>query len=67
MAIQVKEDLKVLRLNQVIEKTGLSRSTIYQRAKDGTFPKQRSLGARSVGWFKHEVDAFLENCLAENN
>lgn len=63
MVVELRQDLKVMRIGQVIERTGLSRSTIYQRVKDGSFPKQRPLGARSVGWFKHEIDEFLLKCL----
>ena len=33
----------------------MSRSTIYLRVADGTFPKPISLGGRAVGWPAHEV------------
>lgn len=41
---------KILRMKQVIEVTGLSRSTIYNFIKAGTFPPPRKLGLRAVGW-----------------
>jgi prophage regulatory protein len=37
----------------------LSRSTIYLRVAQGTFPKAVSLGARAVGWLESEVDEWL--------
>jgi prophage regulatory protein len=40
-------------------RTGLSRSTIYQRAGAGTFPKPVNLGARAVGWLESEIDSWL--------
>ena len=49
----------IIRLPTVKARTGLSRSTIYQRAADGTFPKPVNLGARAVGWLASEVDAWL--------
>ena len=49
----------ILRLPTVKARTGLSRSTIYQRAADGTFPKPVNLGARAVGWIEAEIDAWL--------
>jgi len=49
----------ILRLPIVKARTGLSRSTIYQRAADGTFPKPVNLGARAVGWLEAEIDAWL--------
>lgn len=42
----------LMRLPQVIEFTGLPRSTIYARIKEGTFPPPVKLSARSVAWPK---------------
>ena len=49
----------IVRLPTVLARTGLSRSTIYQRIADGTFPKQISLGARAVGWIESEISDWL--------
>jgi prophage regulatory protein len=54
----------ILRRKQVQERTGLSRSTIYMRIAQGTFPKAISLGDRAVGWVDSEIDAWLTNQLA---
>ena len=54
-----KESLEILRRPQVEARTGLSRSTIYQRIKEGTFPSPISLGSKSVGWLVNEIDAWL--------
>ncbi|HEY5330874.1 MAG TPA: AlpA family transcriptional regulator [Acidobacteriaceae bacterium] len=53
--------MTILRRKQVEQRTGLSRSTIYLRIAQGTFPKAISLGARAVGWVDSEVDAWLSN------
>lgn len=45
----------ILRLNSVIEITGLSRSSIYNYIKAGTFPRPLKLGLRAVGWLASEV------------
>ena len=42
----------ILRLPDVKRSTGLSRSTIYLRITQGTFPKLVSLGGRAVGGWK---------------
>ncbi|QQC63743.1 AlpA family phage regulatory protein [Paraburkholderia ginsengisoli] len=47
---QIKSALTILRRKQVEAATGLSRSTIYQRIKDKTFPPAIHLSSRSVGW-----------------
>jgi predicted DNA-binding transcriptional regulator AlpA len=49
----------IIRRAEVESETGLSRSTIYQRIKAGTFPPPVRLGARSVGWRVADIDAFL--------
>jgi prophage regulatory protein len=55
-----RKPVTILRLPSVIARTGLSRSAIYQRVSDGSFPCQRSLGARAVGWLEWEIDDWLE-------
>jgi prophage regulatory protein len=40
--------------------TGLSRSTIYLRVSQGTFPTPVSLGARAVGWLEAEIQEWLQ-------
>jgi prophage regulatory protein len=49
----------ILRLPAVKASTGLSRSTIYLRIAQGTFPKPVSLGARAVGWIEGEVQQWV--------
>ena len=46
-------------------RTGLKRSTIYDKMKAGTFPMPVKLGARAVAWPEAEVDAWIEERLAQ--
>jgi len=50
----------IIRLPQVKQRTGLSRSTIYSLIKDGRFKAPISLGARAVGWLESDVSEFIE-------
>jgi prophage regulatory protein len=50
---------KILRLPAVKALIGLSRSTIYLRVAEGSFPLPISLGGRAVGWVEAEVEAWL--------
>lgn len=50
----------ILRLPTVKARTGLSRSTIYLRVAEGTFPRPVSLGGRAVGWVESEIQQWLE-------
>jgi len=51
--------IKILRLTEVIERTGLSRSTIYLRVSKGEFPSPISLGGRSIGFLENEYDDWV--------
>ncbi len=49
----------ILRLPAVRKRTGLSRSTIYLRILEESFPRPISLGGRAVGWVEAEVNEWL--------
>ncbi|WP_322003032.1 AlpA family transcriptional regulator [Marinobacter alexandrii] len=51
--------MRVLRLAEVQEKTGLARSTLYKYVDAGTFPRPIYLGGRAVGWIDSEVHEWL--------
>lgn len=51
---------KILRLKDVINATGLSRSSIYLLMRDDKFPKNILLGARSVGWQQSSINEWIE-------
>ena len=57
----------ILRLPTVKAITGLSRSTIYLRMSEGSFPRQVNLGSRAVGWISSEIDHWIEEKLASRN
>ena len=50
---------KLLRLPQVKATTGLSKSTIYARIFEGTFPKQIPLGPRLVVWVESDIQNWI--------
>jgi prophage regulatory protein len=52
---------KINRLPAVIEKTGLSRSSIYLRMNKGEFPQSISLGDRAIGWLEADIEQWLED------
>jgi prophage regulatory protein len=47
--------VRFLRLPEVKQMTGLSKSAIYERIKEGSFPTPVRLGGRAVGWVEGEV------------
>ncbi|MCP9851015.1 AlpA family transcriptional regulator [Cyanobium sp. Morenito 9A2] len=50
---------KFLRLPLVKSVTGLSKSTIYARIAEGSFPKQISLGPRLVVWLESDIHKWM--------
>lgn len=63
-----KVELRILRRRKVETKTGISRSSIYDGIKKGSFPKPIQLGQQSVGWLESEIDAWLlERIAASRN
>ena len=52
---------RILRINAVLERTGLTRSTLYRKIERGAFPKQIKLSERCAGWRESAVNAWLRN------
>lgn len=65
--------MRVLRLREVQERIGLSRSTIYDRMNvhspryDGTFPKPLKIGCSAVGWLEESVNNGIRSKMAEQD
>lgn len=60
---------KILRIKEVSERTGLSKTVIYSKIKNGTFPQQFKLSTKVVGWLEEEVSDWIMNlprCLANS-
>ncbi|QUM86151.1 AlpA family transcriptional regulator [Moritella sp. 28] len=55
---------KIIRLPEVKNKTGLSRSSIYLRMSNDEFPQSISLGSRAIGWLESDINEWLEDCIA---
>jgi prophage regulatory protein len=57
--------IRILRLAQVIDMTGLGKTKIYELQAQGSFPMSVRITTHSVGWVEHEVQAWLTGRLAE--
>ena len=54
---------KLLRMKQVCESVGLSKSEIYRLKSLGQFPKSCPLGARAVAWDEELIERWIESKL----
>ena len=51
---------KFIKLSEVRQRTGLSKTYIYQKIKENAFPKQVPLDTRTVRWVEGEIDKWIE-------
>jgi prophage regulatory protein len=52
---------RILRLNAVLDRTGLSRATLYRKIQNGTFPKQVRIAERCTGWRESAITKWMQN------
>lgn len=64
MAKPINAPPRFIKLAKVKEYTALSTSEIYRRIAGGEFPKQVTLGPKSVAWIESEVVAWCEELAA---
>lgn len=59
--------MRIIRLKEVMDLTGLARSTIYKFVSVDLFPKPISLGDRCVGWLESEVHDWILSKIKERD
>ena len=59
MAIETPD--RILRINTVLERTGLTRSTLYRKIERGEFPRQVKIAQRCAGWRESAIAEWLRN------
>lgn len=52
---------RLLRHEEVIERTGLSAVTIWRMERKGDFPRRRQVSPNRVGWIASEVDEWIRS------
>jgi prophage regulatory protein len=55
---------RVVRIKTVLDRTGLSRSTLYRKIQDGSFPRQAKLGVHGAGWSEAAINQWIANLFA---
>ncbi len=50
---------KIIRLNTVLDRTGLSRSTLYRKIAEGTFPAQVRISVHGAGWRESAISRWI--------
>ena len=63
---QANTSPRFIRMKEVTRKTGLAKSSIYDRINAKTFPQPIRIGDRAVAFVESEVDAWMADILAAN-
>ena len=50
---------RIIRLKTVLDRTGLSRSTIYRKIAEGTFPPQVKISVHGAGWYESAINRWI--------
>lgn len=50
---------RIIRLRTVLARTGLSRSTMYRKIAEGTFPSQIKISVHGAGWRESSVNRWI--------
>ena len=68
---------RLIRLSEVLSRTGYGRTTIYRKMEDGDFPKSVKLGgppkdpnafdSRAIAWIEDEVEQWIESRIDERD
>ncbi len=57
----MREPDRIIRLRTVLSRTGLSRSTIYRKIAEETFPAQLKISANGTGWRESDINQWIAN------
>ena len=66
---------RLIRLPEVLSRTGFGRTSIYRKMDEGTLPKSLKLGgtledpdkfdSRAIAWIEDEVDQWIQDRIEE--
>ena len=52
---------RIIRIRTVLALTGLSRSTLYRKMNEGTFPRQVRISVHGAGWRESAINRWIED------
>lgn len=58
MALPLKS--RNLKIQEVVDRVGLSRATIYRMMERGQFPRSHKVTSYAVRWRESEIDDFMD-------
>ncbi len=58
---------RLLRIDQVIERIGVSRTTIHRLRRDSQFPKPVTIRGRTIAWPEADIDDWIRRKAADRD
>ena len=55
---------RIIRMKTVLARTGLSKSTIYRKIAEGTFPPRIKISINGAGWKESDINRWVANPVA---
>ena len=55
----MREPDRIIRLKTVLARTGLTRSTLYRKIAEGTFPGQIKISVNGAGWHESDISRWV--------
>lgn len=52
--------LRFIRMKEVVQKVGISKSNIYRLMPEGKFPRPVTIGPNSVAWLEDDVEGWIQ-------
>lgn len=56
-------NIRLIRIQEVMNKVGIARSTVWDMVKKGNFPKPRKLSPKVTVWVESEIDDYIANII----
>lgn len=56
-----QEKNRILRLQAVMDRTGMSRATLYAAMKKDEFPRSIQIAKRCVGWLEADIETWIKS------
>jgi len=60
-------NMKLIRIKEVMNRTGLARSTIYKYISEERFPQPTKLGPRTVAWVESEIENWINSLISQRD
>lgn len=55
--------IRLIRIQEMMDKVGIAKSTVWYMVKEGKFPKPKKLSPRVTVWVEAEIDEFIKNII----